>query len=96
MDENRLRTLVDYFKKNFEKGYKKDSLKWALINQGYSRSIVSRALQIAEKEIQKTEDSKKEKPKIKYELYGADEKPFIVTSNITPWWKKIMRSFKNL
>ena len=30
--------LAEYFKRNLKKGYTADSLKWALINQGYSVS----------------------------------------------------------
>jgi len=36
--------LVDYIKKNLKKGYTKEALKWALINQGYSKLEVERAL----------------------------------------------------
>ena len=75
--ENRRGKLVDYFKKTFMKGYTEESLKWALIQQGYSRTDISRAIEKANKEIDKEKIDKevaKEKPKIKYELYGADNK----------------------
>lgn len=96
MESNQFRTLVNYFRKNTKKGYKSESLKWALINQGYSRSAVEKALAEAEKEKNKEikEQQEKAKPKIKYELYGVDESPFFVTSNVLPWWKKVINSIK--
>jgi hypothetical protein len=96
MESTQFRTLVNYFKKNTKKGYKLESLKWALINQGYSRSVVEKALAEAEKEKNQEIEKQKEKdkPKIKYELYGIDENPFFVTSNILPWWKKLLNSVK--
>ena len=45
------RKLVNYFKKNLNKGYTEDSLRFALMSQGYSRSIVEMALETANKEI---------------------------------------------
>ena len=78
MEENRGRKLIDYFKKNLEKGYTEESLKWALIQQGYSRTDITRTIEKVNKEIKKEKEKKqveKEKPKIKYELYGEDNKP---------------------
>lgn len=40
--------LSDYIIKNLKKGYTKESLKWALINQGYSRIEVIKAIQRAD------------------------------------------------
>ena len=50
-DETYISSTVNYIKKNLEKGYNKDSLKWALISQGTSRSEVDKAFIQAEKEI---------------------------------------------
>ena len=41
--EGYLKEIVDYIKKNLKKGYTKDSLKWALVKQGYPRLEVERA-----------------------------------------------------
>ena len=38
------RKIIDYLKKNFKKGYTEESLRWALIAQGYSRTIVDMAI----------------------------------------------------
>ena len=59
------RKLVDYFKKNIAKGYTVDSLKYALVNQGYSRAVVEQAMKQANKELAEKAPVIKEKPKIK-------------------------------
>ena len=46
--------LKEYFMRNLKKAYTPDTLKWALINQGYSRVVVETALEEAQKEISKT------------------------------------------
>ncbi|MBS3094451.1 hypothetical protein J4474_02200 [Candidatus Pacearchaeota archaeon] len=52
MEKSANQSLVDYFKKNFNKGYSEDSLKFSLIRQqGYSRALVEKALEQAKKEI---------------------------------------------
>ncbi|MEK6793034.1 MAG: hypothetical protein AABX96_00250 [Nanoarchaeota archaeon] len=50
-DETYISSTVNYIKKNMQKGYNKDSLKWALINQGNSRIEVDKAFTQAEKEM---------------------------------------------
>lgn len=78
MDMDYRRNIVDYFKKNLSKGYTEDSLKWALVNQGYSRTDISRAIKQVHKELAEKAPKIKEKPKIKYEIYGKDNKPIKV------------------
>lgn len=82
------RKLVNYFKKNLKKGYTTDALKWALINQGYSRSLVEESLELANKELAQAAPVIKEKPKITYQLYDIDNKPILVKKS---WWKRIFR-----
>jgi len=79
------RQLVNYFKKNLSKGYTPDSLKLALINQGYSRTAVEKALEQAHKELAEEAPKLKEKPKIKYEIIDEDDNPIIIKK---PWWRK--------
>ncbi|KHO55430.1 MAG: hypothetical protein QT10_C0001G0034 [archaeon GW2011_AR19] len=67
--------LVEYFKKNLKKGYTTDSLKWALINQGYSRVIVEESLNEAQKEMAKEAPILKEKPRINYQVLDKGGKP---------------------
>ncbi len=87
MGENGYKTqLANYFKKNLSKGYSSDSLKFALINQGYSRIAVEKAIEQAHKELAEEAPKFKEKPKIKYEIF--DEHDNLITIK-KPWWKKI-------
>lgn len=78
--------LVDYFKKNLKKGYTADSLKWALVNQGYSKTAVDRAAERANKELAKDAPILKEKPVIKYEIIDEHNKPVMIRKK--PGWKK--------
>jgi len=93
--ENHRAKLVEYFKKNLAKGYTEESLKWSLIQQGYSRTDISRSLEKLEKEREyerKENEKSKDKPKIKYELYGSDNKPIkIETRKPGKSWKKFFR-----
>ena len=52
-DANYLNGLVEYAKKNLQKGYTKDSLKWALVNQGHSKMEVEKALAQASSEYER-------------------------------------------
>lgn len=81
------RNLIDYFKKNLSKGYTMDSLKLALTNQGYSRSIVETTSNLANKELAKKAPILVAKPEIKHEIIDRDNNPVIITK---PWWKRIL------
>lgn len=93
--ENKRGKLIDYFKKNLAKGYTEESLKWGLVQQGHSRTDISRAIEKVRREIEEELNKKaiKEKPKIKYEFYGADNKPIKIEIRRPFHWKKF---FKNL
>jgi hypothetical protein len=80
------RLLIDYFKKNIKKGYDSDNLKWTLISQGYSRTIVEIALEEAKKEMQAELEATK-KPQIKYEVIDENNKPVMFKK---PWWKRLL------
>jgi len=73
--KNLIDNLTDYIKRNLKKGYTKDSLKWALLNQGYSRIEVLKALQRADIELAETAPVLKTKPEIKYEIVEENPKP---------------------
>lgn len=70
--------LINYFKKNISKGYPVDSLKIALMRQGYSSAVIQRAIQKVNEEIAKEVPKFKEKPKIKYELVDPQNQPVII------------------
>ena len=80
------RKLVNYFKKNLVKGYTQDSLKFALMSQGYSRVAVDTAYQDAIKELAAKAPVLKEKPKIKYEIIDEHNRPVVIKKS---WWKRI-------
>jgi len=62
-----MQQLVNYIKKNIQKGYTLDSLKIALQEQGYSKYSINRAAEIVNKELSKKVPKLKEKPIIKIE-----------------------------
>jgi len=80
------RKLINYLKKNLRKGYTEDSLRWALVNQGYSRTAVEDAIQKAHQELAAKAPILKEKPKIKYEIVDEYNKPIVLKKS---WWKRI-------
>ena len=80
------KNLVDYFRKNLVKGYTSESLKWALVKQGYSRSIVDRAIEQVHKELSEEAPVLKEKPRIKYEIVDENDNPIILKK---PFWKRV-------
>lgn len=65
--------LSDYIKVNIKKGYTKESLRWALINQGYSRMEVDKAFKRADLELAEAAPILKTKPEIKYEVVEPKE-----------------------
>lgn len=84
--ENYKRKLVNYFKRNLIKGYTSDSLKFALIDQGYSRTAVETALEQANKELARKAPVLKEKPTIKYEIIDEYDQPVKIKKS---WWKRL-------
>lgn len=71
---NLIDELVDYFKRNLKKGYTKESLRWALINQGYSKIEVEKAIKRADMELAQSAPILKTKPEIKYEVITEESK----------------------
>ena len=78
--------LADYFRKNLEKGYDIETLKWALIKQGHSRVDVAYAIeQIRDEFTKRNLVKEKEKPIIKESDYDFEQPAFM--SEKKPWWK---------
>lgn len=77
--------LVNYFKKNLKKGYTTESLKWALISQGYSRTAVEMAIEEVNKELARQAPVLKEKPIIKYEIIDENDQPVTIKKS---FWKR--------
>ena len=70
---NQNQQLADYIKKNLSKGYTQDSLKYSLIKQGYSRTSVEKAMELANKQLGSSAPRMVEKPVVKYETIDEDE-----------------------
>jgi len=64
--EDVLTELTNYVRKNLNKGYTKESLRWALVNQGYSRLEVQKTFEKVEKESSQTSMPAKLRPEIEY------------------------------
>ncbi len=84
MVENYRGQLVNYFMKNLGKGYTAESLKFALIGQGYSRSVIDVALEQAHKELAEKAPVLKERPVIRHEVFDENDEPVSLKK---PWWK---------
>jgi hypothetical protein len=78
--------IIEYLKKNLKKGYTLESLKWALIGQGYSRTSVERAIEELNKELARKAPVLKEEPVIKYEIIDEQDRPIKIKKS---WWKRI-------
>lgn len=64
--QDHIQQLADYFKKNLSKGYTLDSLRFSLMNQGYSRISVQKAIDLANEQLAAVAPPMKEKPQIIY------------------------------
>lgn len=90
MVENTYKTrLVEYAKRNLKKGYPVDTLRIALINQGYMRTMVDESLKEAIRQMAAEAPVIKEKPQIEHEVIA--EEPVIEKKS---FWKKIIEFFK--
>ncbi len=78
--------LSDYVKKNLKKGYTRESLKWALVNQGHSKLEVEKALKKVDEELGKEAPVLETKPEIKYEVLAPKD---AVIEEKKPFWKKL-------
>lgn len=86
MGDTHRKQIKDYLRKNIAKGYSQDTLKFALINQGYSRIIIETCLEEINQELAKDAPVLKEKPEIKYEIIDENDNPIPIKK---PWWKRI-------
>ncbi len=78
--QSHIQQLADYIKKNLAKGYTMDSLKFSLFNQGYSRTSVEQAVELANQQLAAQAPVMKEKPQIIYKMITDEnivEKPGI-------------------
>ena len=83
---NYWKKIIEYLKKNLKKGYTLESLKWALIGQGYSKTSIERAIEELNKELAKKAPVLKEEPVIKYEIIDEQDRPIKIKKS---FWKRI-------
>ncbi len=81
--------LVDYIRKNLKKGYTKESLKWALVNQGYSVLEVQKAIKKADEQLANQAPILKTKPIIKYEIIEPKRYTSSSIKTKKSFWKKL-------
>ena len=81
--KNYLNEIADYIKKNLKKGYTKESLKWALVNQGYSKIEVEKALRKVDLDMGREAPVLNAQPKINYEVIPIEE-----NQEEKPFWKR--------
>ena len=85
-ESNPTKKLIQYLKKNIAKGYTEDSLRFALIRQGYSRTMVDRAIQQLHRELAQKAPILKEKPVITHQIIDETNRPITIKKS---WWKRI-------
>ncbi len=81
------RKIIDYIKRNSKKGYPIQTLKFALINQGYLRPMVEEAMEQAVREMAREAPVLKEKPQIEHEVVAEDNVSVPVKKS---WWRRLL------
>ena len=66
--------LTSYIKLNLKKGYTKESLRWALVNQGYSKMEVEKAIRRVDEELANKAPILKTKPEIEHIIVEPEVK----------------------
>ena len=93
--KNHISQLAEYIKKNLQKGYPEDTLRYSLLSQGYSRISIDNAIEQAQKALATKLKPMKEKPRITYKIITEDEsgkteeKEILVSGLKRPWWKRM-------
>ena len=82
---NPRKNIIEYLKKNLKKGYTLDSLKFALLKQGYSRSLLERAIHDVQIVLAQEAPILKEKPKITHQIIDEHDNPIIIEKS---WFDK--------
>ncbi len=82
--DNYRKVIIEYLDKNIKKGYTMESLKWALIGQGYPRASIDRAIDEFNKEMAKKAPILKEEPRMKQSVIEKVEEPVKKS-----FWKRI-------
>lgn len=81
-DKNYVSELAEYVKRNLKRGYTKESLKWALVNQGHSRMEVDKAMRLVDASLASEAPILRTKPEISVEVIPMEEPK-------KSFWKKL-------
>ena len=95
--KDHIQQLSDYIKRNLAKGYTLDALRFSLINQGYSRISVEKAIELANQQLAYSAPEMKEKPKITYTLLDEYNNPlqtFQIEHEKKGFWQKFLDFFR--
>jgi hypothetical protein len=87
-DTDYLQQLANYIKKNLSKGYTLESLKWALVSQGYGKITIDQAISFANEQLAANAPRMIEKPVIKIEKVET-----IPIEEKKGFWKKVKDLF---
>jgi len=84
--EDYIQQLAEYIKKNLVKGYTLDALRFSLIEQGYLRISVDKAIEFANRQLAEKAPVMKEKPKITYKIIPEIEESVKTKKS---FWKRV-------
>ena len=73
LEKSQNQQLADHIKRNISKGYTIESLKYSLMAQGYSRTSIEKAIEIANKQMAENAPKMVEKPVIRYQTIDDEE-----------------------
>jgi len=81
--------LAEHIKKNLSKGYTVDALRFSLMNQGYSRISIDKAIELVNKQLASEVPLIKEKPQITYRII-EDKSQFIqISKEKKSFWRRL-------
>jgi hypothetical protein len=83
--------IVDYVEKNLKKGYKLEELKWALINQKYSKIEIDKAIAIISARTAKSQQEQRAR-EVQTAMIVDEEKPVVKKVG---FFKKMIGKLKN-
>ena len=85
-DTDYIQQLANYLKRNLSKGYTLEALKWALVDQGYSRTEVDRAIALANEQMASQAPKMIEKPVIRIETEPPTEEKKGFWQRVKGWF----------
>jgi hypothetical protein len=93
MESNSKLKVIEYLKKNIKKGYPIETLRIALINQNYSRTLIDEAIKEVVNQMAKEVPIIKDKPLIEHEIIIEDNKEKVIKEK--GFFSRLIKYFKN-